>query len=282
MQLWLKILVFIVLFLIVFSLLTFYMSIHPSKIVTELEPSDFGLEYEKIDFRSTDEINLSGWLIPNNKTKSAIIVMHGYPADKANLLGIAEFLSKDFNVFLFDFRSFGKSEGSFTTAGYLEKNDLLGAIDYLEKEKNITRIGLYGFSLGGAVALSINHANVKAIVTDSAFAKLSHMVEHIFSPFFILKYPLAYLTKLYGMLFLGIDIDDVSPIDNIKSIKVPILLTHAENDSQIPVNEAFLLHKANNKTELWIVKDTDHGTIHSANVEEYEKKVIEFFKGHLK
>lgn len=282
MQLWLKILVFIVLFLIIFSLLTFYMSIHPQKIITELEPPDLGLKYEGTTFKSKDGIKLSGWLIPNNKTKAAIIVMHGYPADKANLLGIAEFLAKDFNVFLFDFRSFGESEGKYTTAGYLEKNDLLGAIEYLEKEKNTTKIGLYGFSLGGAVALSINHANVKAIVTDSAYAKLSNMIEHMYGMFLLLKYPLAYLTKIYGMLFLGINIDKASPVDNIKTIKVPILLIHAEKDSQIPVSEAYLLHNSNKKTELWIVKDADHGMTHSANPEKYEKKVVGFFKENLK
>src|SRR3989344_4366757 len=112
MELWLKILLFIILFLIIFSLLTFYMSIRPQKIATNLEPSDLGLQYEEITFKSTDNIKLSGWILPNNKSKTAVIVMHGYPADKANLLGIAEFLAKDFNVFLFHFRSFGKSVGN--------------------------------------------------------------------------------------------------------------------------------------------------------------------------
>src|SRR3989338_1490042 len=237
-----KILLFIILFLILFSLLTFYMSIRPIKILTNLEPSGLGLKYEEINFKSADGIKLSGWLIPNNKTKSAIIVMHGYPADKANLLGIAEFLAKDFNVFLFDFRSFGKSDGKYTTVGYLEKNDLTGAIEYLQKEKNITKIGLYGFSLGGAVALMTNHENVKAIVTDSAYAKLSHMVQHMYRIFFVLKYPLAYLTKLYGILFLRINLDDASPVESIKNLEIPILLIHAEKDSQIPVKEAYLLH----------------------------------------
>ena len=76
------------------------MSIHPPKIITDLIPSDLGLKYEEVSFKSADGIKLSGWLMPNNKTKAAIIVMHGYPADKANLLPTAEFLSKDFNVFL--------------------------------------------------------------------------------------------------------------------------------------------------------------------------------------
>jgi len=282
MQILLKVFIFIVLWLIIFSLLTFYMSIRPQKIITNLVPSDLGLEYEEVDFNSTDEVKLSGWFIPNNKTKKTIIVMHGYPADKANLLGIAEFLAKDFNVFLFDFRSFGQSEGKFTTVGYLEKNDLLGAIKYLEKEKNITNIGLYGFSLGGAVALMSSHENVKAIVTDSTYAKLSHMVEHMYRIFLVFKYPLYYLTKLYGILFLNINVDNINPVDNIKNIKVPILLIHAEKDSQIPVSEAYLLHDANKKTELWIVENADHGMGHAVNPARYEKRVIEFFNESIK
>src|SRR3989338_8329395 len=243
MQLAIKIALFILLFLILFSLLTFFMSIHPPKIITNLIPSDLGLEYEEITFKSTYDINLSGWLIPNNKAKKTIIVMHGYPADKANLLGIAEFLAKDFNVFLFDFRSFGKSEGKYTTVGYLEKNDLLGAIEYLETEKGITKIGLYGFSLGGAVALMTSHKNVNAIVTDSAYSRLSNMVKHMYRPFFMLKYPLSYLTRLYGILFLQIDINKANPVDNIRNIRVPIFLIHAGKDSQIPVGEVYLLHE---------------------------------------
>ena len=252
------------------------------KIITNFVPSDLGLKYEEVTFKGTDGIKLSGWFLPNNKSKATIIVMHGYPADKANLLGIAEFLAKDFNVFLFDFRSFGQSEGKYTTAGYLEKNDLLGAIKYLEKEKNITKIGLYGFSLGGAVALMTNHSNVKAIVTDSAYAKLSHMVEHMYRIFFVFKYPLTYLTKIYGILFLRINIDDASPVENIENIKIPILLIHAEKDSQIPVNEAYLLHDANKKAELWIVENAEHGMTHSINPAKYEKKVIGFFKEKIK
>ena len=282
MQLWLKIIIFVMLWLILFSLFTFYTSIHPREIKTDLVPSDLGLKYEEITFKSSDGIKLNAWFIPNNKTKAAIIVMHGYPADKANLLGIAEFIARDFNVILFDFRSFGKSEGKYTTVGYLEKNDLLGAINYLEKEKNMTRIGIYGFSLGGAVALMANHEGIKAIVSDSGYARLSHMVEHMYRIFFIFKYPLTYLTKLYGILFLRLNIDNVSPVDNIKNLKIPILLIHAEKDSQIPVSEAYLLHEANKKSELWIVKNADHGMTHSINPKEYEEKVIGFFKENVK
>jgi len=282
MQILLKALIFIVLFLIIFSLFLFYFSIHPIKIITNIEPSDLRLKYEEINFKSADGINLNGWFLQNSKTKSTIIVMHGYPADKANLLGIAKFLAKYFNVLLFDFRSFGKSSGKYTTAGYLERKDLDAAIDYLEKEKNITRVGLYGFSLGGSVALMTNHENIKAIVSDSAYARLSDIIEHMYRIFFIFKYPLAYLTKLYCKLFLKINIEDASPLGNINNIKVPILLIHSEDDSQIPVSEAYLLHDANKKAELWIVNGAEHGMAYTINPSKYEKRVIGFFKENVK
>ena len=159
---------------------------------------------------------------------------------------------------------------------------MLGAISYLEKEKNITKIGLYGFSLGGAVALMASHKNIEAIVTDSAYAKLSNMAKRMYSPFFILKYPLAYLAKVYGLIFLRVDIDEVNPVEDIKNKKTPILLIHAEKDSQIPVSEAYLLHEANKEAELWIVEGADHGMTHSINPEEYEKKVIGFFEENIR
>jgi hypothetical protein len=281
MQLIIKILFFIVLWIVIFSFLTFYISIKPRKIVTDADPSDFGLEYEEIGFKSADGLNLSGWLIPNKRTKKAIIVMHGYPADKANLLGIGQFLAKDFNVFLFDFRSFGKSHGKYTTAGYLEKNDLLGAIGFLQ-DRGLNEIGLYGFSLGGSVALMTRHDNIKAIVADSAYAKLSNMVKRMYGIFSVFKYPLFYLTKIYGILLLGINIADVSPVDSIRDADIPILLIHAGKDSQIPVSESYILHEANKKAQLWVIKNADHGMTHSINEIEYEKRVIGFFKENIR
>ena len=281
MQLWVKVLVFVSSWIVLFSLFTFYMSVHPRKIVTHLVPSDLRLKYEEISFKTKDGIKLSGWYIPHDKSKKAVIIMHGYPADKANLLGMADFIAQEYNVFLFDFRSFGQSEGKYTTIGYLEKNDLLAAIDYLEKEKNITSIGLFGFSMGGAVALMTKHENVKAIVSDSTYSRLSNMVKHMYGIFSVFKYPLAYLTKIYGMIFLNVDIDRINPVESIQNIDKPILLIHGENDSQIPVAEGYALHEASNNSQLWIVKGADHGATHSIDQDEYEKKVLEFFRKSL-
>ena len=272
---------FIIVILILFLFLTLYMSIKPGKWPIHFTPESFNLKYENVTFKTSDGLKLKGWFIPSNKSNDTIIVMHGYPTNKADVLPFSMFLLKKFNVFLFDFRSFGESEGSYTTAGYKEVNDLDAAVSYLKSRKDTDNIGALGFSLGASVAIMNKNSNIKAVVADSAYSNLNNMIEVMYKNFYFLKYPFIYLTRFSGKIFLKVDPKDVSPANAIKNINKPVLIIHGKKDSQIPVNEAYILHNANKKTELWIT-DVGHGESYALNKEEYEKRVLEFFEKNLK
>ncbi|MBU90295.1 hypothetical protein CMO94_02035 [Candidatus Woesearchaeota archaeon] len=276
------ILLIVIAFIILFSFLTFFMSIKPGKWPVEFTPESFKLKYESVTFESSDGLNLKAWFIPSDKSNNTIIVMHGYPTNKADVLPFSMFLLKKFNVFLFDFRSFGESEGSYTTVGFKEVNDLDGAVNYLENRKDVKNIGALGFSLGGSVAIMNKNNDIKAIVSDSAYSNLNNMIESMYKNFYFLKYPFVQLTRIYGKMFFNVDLKDVSPATAIKNINKPVLIIHGKKDSQIPVNEANVLHNANKKTELWVVDNADHGATYALNKVEYEKRVLEFFEKHLK
>ena len=120
---------------------------------------------------------------------------------------------------------------------------------------------------------------------DSAYATMDLILERLFA-FFpgVLKLPFVALTKFYGLLVFKINPNEVSPLNSIKEIKVPIFLIHGENDSQISVKNAHLLYENSNKdkTELWIVPNADHGMAFALYPEEYKNRVIRFFDKHLK
>ena len=208
--------------------------------------------------------------------------MHGYPTNKADVLPFSMFLLKKFNVLLFDFRSFGESEGSYTTAGYKEAKDLDAAVEYLKSRKDARNIGALGFSLGGSVAIMSKNEGIKAVVADSAYSNLDNMISVMYRNFLFLKYPFIELTRIYSKLFFGIYPKNVSPADSIKTINKHVLIIHGKKDSQIPVNESYILHNANKKTEIWIVENADHGETYALNKDEYEKRVLEFFEKNLK
>lgn len=275
-----------ILFLILFSLYGFWVATHPPKYVTNLTPKDLGWEFEEFSLTTSDGIKLSAWMIPSkNPTDKVIILLHGYPADKANLLRWAEFLHKDFNLFFLDLRYFGESQGNLTTIGFHEQKDLQAVLDYLTQYDQ-TKIGVMGFSLGGAVGIltASKDARIKAIVSDSSFANIDLMGHQFYKNLFILKYPLTYLTKLWARVFVGINASDISPEKAAESLKIPVLIIHSKKDQTIPFENALRLKKAlssNPKAQFFFLEEGTHGYLPPKVLEDYQKKVLEFFKGYL-
>ena len=143
----------IVLFFLLTSLWGFYVTVRPPKLHSKITPQDLGVEFEAISFETDDNISLSGWFIPTTtENAKTIILLHGYPADKGNILPSLLFLNEQYNLLLFDFRYLGESEGSYSTIGAKETKDLQAAISYLNT-RGINQVGIWGFSMGGAVAL---------------------------------------------------------------------------------------------------------------------------------
>ncbi len=284
MSIYIKIIIMIIVMIFLFSLLTFLLYIRPPKFHTNVTPDDFKLEYENISFKTKDGLTLRGWFIPansSNYSNAAIIIGHGFPFDKNNVLPVTKFLNKHYNLLYYDFRYFGESDGKITTLVYKEQDDMLQAINYLKK-RNISSIGILGFSLSAATSLLINSEDVKAIVADSSFLSIHEVMKEVFFIFpSITKYPFIWLTSLYARIFLGVKISKLSPEEHVKSINTPILFIHGTKDSQIPVEHSKTLHKNAPNSQLWLIQGADHGMSYSKNPEEYKKRIIEFFDKHL-
>jgi len=259
------------------SLYTFLTYMRPSRHITGVSPADLGMGYEDISLRTADNVSLAGWFIPaKNNRNAAIIVCHGYPADKGDVLSLAGFLHEDFHLLFFDFRAMGKSEGVITTFGWKEQKDFNVAVEYL-KSRGIETIGAFGFSMGAAVIIMANNADVDVIVADSSYASLTSLLDIIYRNFGILRHPFVFATRLWSRIFLKIDIGRVSPKDYIDKITVPILLIHSEKDSQIPVEHAHILKKSNPNAELWIIDKADHGEAQLLNRNQYKNRISNFF-----
>lgn len=286
----LRLIIYIIFIYFFLSLYFLYVYIHPHRFISGFVPKDLGLEYEDIILKTKDGIKLAAWFIPqknNNKSRTfekvrdkAIIVCHGYPADKGNVLGIAAFLAPRYNLLLFDFRAMGKSQGKFTTGGWKEREDFLAAIRFL-KERGFSNIGAFGFSMGAAVILMTNSPDIKAIVSDSCYVSLDSILNLIFKNFGIFGYPFVKMMKLWARLFFKIDIDRASPLIYISQIKNPIFLIHSQKDSQIPLAHVQLLHKENPQSQLWIIPDAEHGGGLASRQQEYQEKVLKFFSNYL-
>lgn len=270
----------LLLFLILFSLWGVYSAIRPNKLHSVLTPADFLIPYENVTFLTEDNIIIHGWFIPNADPKAkTIILLHGYPADKGNILPAMIFLHDDYNLLFFDFRYLGESAGSYSTVGINEVLDLKAAIAYLHT-RGIDEVGVWGFSLGGAVALMAapTTPEIKALVAQSPYAELDWMANDYYSiP--LLKYPLTALTRLWGLVFLQVDIKSISPARALQGLTIPVLLINSVNDEVVSPEHGILLQESsrNNPHTSFIFIEKQHGYFMDNN----DKVILDFFRTAL-
>lgn len=90
----------------------------------------------------------------NNKPHPCVIYLHGNSSSRIEGLSLIEFLIPfDISLILIDFAGCGISEGDYISLGYYEKDDAGLAIDYIKQRKQITKIGIWGRSMGASTAI---------------------------------------------------------------------------------------------------------------------------------
>lgn len=226
------------------SLVSFWLAVRPPRIAVPLAPGDFGLTVETVTIAADDGVKLAAWLLPRAGAP-AVVLLHGYPAEKADLLPIAAALAPRFTVLLLDQRYFGGSGGRATTLGLRERRDLSRAIDFLAA-RGFNQVGVFGLSLGGAVALlaAADDARIRAVAAYAPFADLRALAYDLYGWLGYLKYPFVGLLRGWSLVFFGHDITAVSPERAAAAIKVPVLLVASREDEQIPFVHAERIRRA--------------------------------------
>ena len=249
---------------VAFSLLSFWLAVRPPRIAVPLAPADFGLTVEHVTITADDGVALAAWLLPRPGAP-AIVLLHGYPAEKADLLPIAAALAPRFTVLLLDQRYFGASGGRATTLGWRECHDLVRAIDFLAA-REFHQVGVFGLSLGGAVTLlaAAEDPRIRAVAAYAPFADLRALGYELYGWMWYLKYPFVGLLRGWSRLFFGHDITALSPERAAAAITVPVLLVASREDEQIPFGHAERLRRAlarNTRSEFVFTDRGRHGEL---------------------
>lgn len=148
-------------------------------------PSNILPSYSSCSFESYDEqINLSGWFFRCENPISTIIVVHDTGSNRlpfgVDMIDSLEmWLANNYNVFLFDLRNSGDSEGDISAYGYLEWQDVLGAIKQVKKISVTTDVVLYGIGSGVNACVTAYSRLPEANLTESELAQYSSSIRNL-------------------------------------------------------------------------------------------------------
>jgi fermentation-respiration switch protein FrsA (DUF1100 family) len=255
------------------------------KYTSILHPSDLSLPCKEITLKTPEGISLSCWLIPaKGKPRGTIVYLHGVSECKIVGLPMARQLHDlGYTVFLYDSRRHGDSGGKYCTYGFYEKHDAASVITFLLGRKDLRagKIGLFGTSMGAAVALQVASidARVVAVVAESGFATLRSIFDDYQKR--MIKLPWHYLRNIVikrSEHIAHFKANAVSPLEAVRNIHIPVFILHGTSDTLIKHRYSEMVYaRANEPKELWLIQGAKHNDMAEVGGEEYARRVLGFF-----
>lgn len=233
-------------------------------------PQAFHPNVEEVWFNAPSGPRLHAWWLPSlrpaERTIGTVVYCHG---NNANISLHARFVNwlpeRGFNVLVFDYRGYGRSEGSVSREGTVE--DAVAAIDFAEA-RDPGRVVVFGHSLGGAIGIvaTARRPAVRGIVAESTFPTYREIA--------------ARKVGLLGFLAWVIISSGCDPQSSLDALPPrPLFVIHGTEDRIVPVWFGQALYdRAPEPKELLLIEGGGHATPWLALGEQFEQLLVEFFE----
>jgi len=256
------------------------------------------MKEKKFFFRSGN-LRLCGILTSHDiESSRCIIFCHGITVDKDEsgiFTGLAHRLAgSGFNVFRFDFRGHGESEGLSTEMTVRGEISDLGAAVSFVREKGFSRLGILAASFGGGPATIFVHDNPKMFESFVLWNPVLDYRSCFLEP--TLPWPKKNFgpsakasLKEKGFVAVGSrkfrigpalwdDMEKLLPWRSFLDIRIPMLIVHGDNDSYVPYGDSVKYSGMNSYSRLITIPGGEHGFHDDKRMsEQADKATVEFF-----
>jgi hypothetical protein len=230
-----------------------------------LTPEGVGLAgVQALNIATPDGENIAAWFAPPQSGQPVVLYFHGNAGEIGDRPRRFEFYRQHgFGVLFVSYRGYGRSSGTPTEDGLAA--DATAAYEWLSANGAAPkRILLVGESLGTGVAVRL--ASEKPVAAVALEAPYTSTTDIAAGQYWWL--PVRFLMK-----------DRYESIARIAAINAPLLITHGEADSLIPIRYGRKLFETAREPKAFIAwPGKDHDAIHD---EDTWKTEVEFFRKHV-
>lgn len=225
-------------------------------------PEDYGLRVRDLFFETKDRVKLHGWLFIRDPQAPFLLWCHGNAGNISHRLdNIALLQQNGINVFIFDYRGYGKSAGTLSEQGFYR--DAEAAWETLLREGPVrpSQVVLFGRSLGCAMAADLaTKVPAAGLILESGFPHLGAMAK--------VHYPFVFSERLLAHRF--------DTLSRLSRIKMPVLVIHGDRDTVVPVDLGRRLFEAAPEPREWYeIKGADHNDTYLVGGPAYFRKLRE-------
>lgn len=208
---------------------------------------NFSQDFEEIYIKTKDETKLNGLLFKANNPKGLIFYLHGNAGALDSWGSLAPLYTNDlgYDLFILDYRGFGKSEGQIESETQLFE-DVQAAYNSIKERYSEDQIIVLGYSIGTCPATWLSSTNnPRMLILQAPYYSLTSVIQNIspLTPEFLIRYKLE--TYKY-----------------IKDCQMPVIIFHGNLDKVISYDNSLQLEKLLKPTDRLItLKGEGHNEI---------------------
>ena len=236
-----------------------------------VDPPDasLALRERSVSFNAADSTSLSAWIIPaagSAPDAPWVLISHGNYGNigyGGRPQFYAWFRDLGVNLFAYDYRGFGASEGSPSEPGVY--SDGAAAYRYLTDSLRVppSHIVLFGHSLGTGVTIELaRHVPAAGLIVEDAYTSVVNRGQEVF--------PLLPIRLIARSRF--------ASIDKVGALRLPKLFLHARNDRTIPIEHGRKLFAAAAEPKQFVELNADHADAYSADRARYYGAIDAFIR----
>jgi fermentation-respiration switch protein FrsA (DUF1100 family) len=226
--------------------------------------ADNAVSYEDVFFKTADGKKLHGWFISSGTAaaSSVVLFLHGNAGNIGHRWEKIQILHDlGVSVFIFDYRGYGRSEGSPSETGLYKDTET--AYGYLiGRGIPAEKIIVYGESIGGAFAVDLSARKpVKALILEDTFTSVPAMARKVMPmiPGFILATRLDSLSK-------------------VGKVSAPKLIFHSVDDEIVPFEMGNELFAAAAEPKWFVRLRGGHNTAFLDDIQTYRNGLSMFLR----
>jgi len=174
----------------------------------------YPVKFREVSIKTKDSILLSGILFPSDSSKGVILYLHGNTGALDKWGNISKtYTSLHYDLFMLDYRGYGKSEGSIQNEDQLY-SDVQEAYNYLKSLYKENTIIVLGYSIGtGPAAFLASKNHPKELILQAPYYSLPDAMHKLRPTFDTTK--IAFHFNTYQFL---------------KQTTVPVIIFHGDQD----------------------------------------------------
>jgi fermentation-respiration switch protein FrsA (DUF1100 family) len=226
-------------------------------------PTNVGLRYEDVHFQTSDGVKLHGWMVPCPGAEVTLLFCHGNAGNISDRVeNVLRLHGIGLQVFIFDYRGYGRSEGRPNEQGLYK--DAQAAYAHLVSRDDLDpeHIAIFGRSLGGAVAVDLaSRVSCWRLILESTFSSAPDVAKHMI--------PFLPMGRLISERF-----ESESKIDKVQA---PLLQFHGTRDEIIPYKLGErLFQAAPEPKEFFPIQGATHNDTYLVGGRPYFEKIKQF------